>query len=251
MSEPKITVLDDAQSVYVHAAEEIAHFAGEDICTHAEFTIALSGGSTPAAVYELLATRFKLSVDWKEVQFFWGDERCVPPDHELSNYAMANRTLLSHLALRPEQVHRMRGELAPEDAARAYEEELKGVFSLGDGEFPRFGLVLLGLGGNRHTLSLFPGDKAAIEECERMVVPVDVDATPRKRISFTPSVANHAQRAMFIATGKEKAEAVRDVIEGPRDPMKFPAQIIQPSDGELIWLLDKDAASLLSGRGST
>lgn len=246
MSEPKITILDDAQSVYVHAAEEIAHFSGEDICTHAEFTIALSGGSTPAAVYDLLGTRFKLSVDWKEVQFFWGDERCVPPDNELSNFAMAQRTLLSHLQLRPEQVHRMRGELAPDEAASAYEDELKRAFSLGDGEMPQFGLVMLGLGDNRHTLSLFPGQKAAIEETERMVVAVTVDAVPPNRISFTPPVANNARRAMFIATGREKAEAVRDIIEGPRDPLKFPAQIVQPEDGELLWLLDKAAASLLS-----
>jgi len=247
MSEAKITVLDDPQSVYVHAAEEIAHFAGEDICIHAEFTIALSGGNTPAAVYELLGTRFKLSVDWKEVRFFWGDERCVAPDDKLSNYAMAKRTLLSHLTLRNDQVHRIQGELPPEEAARSYEEELKRAFNLGEGELPRFGLVMLGLGENRHTLSLFPGNPA-INETNRMVVPVDVDATPRKRVTFTPPVANNAARAMFIATGKAKAEAVRDIIEGPRDPSRFPAQIIQPSDGELIWLLDKEAASLLSNR---
>jgi 6-phosphogluconolactonase len=248
MSEPKITVLDDPQAVYVHAAEEIAHFAGEDICTHAQFTIALSGGSTPAAIYELLGTRFRLSVDWKEVQFFWGDERCVPPDNELSNYAMAQRTLLTHLALRPDQVHRMRGELPPEEAARSYEDELKSAFALGDDELPRFDLVMLGLGDNRHTLSLFPGHKKAIEETEKLVIAVDVEATPPRRITFTPPVANHAQRAMFVATGRDKAEAVRDVIAGPRDPLKFPAQIIQPSDGELVWLLDRGAASLLPPR---
>jgi 6-phosphogluconolactonase len=248
MSEPKVTILDDPQSVYVHAAEEITHFSGEDICTHAEFTIALSGGSTPAAIYELLASRFRLSVDWKEVQFWWGDERCVPPDDRQSNYAMANRTLLSHLELRPEQVHRMRGELVPAEAARAYEQELKSAFSLADGEFPRFGLVMLGLGDNRHTLSLFPGHKAAIEETRRLVVADEVEATPGPRVTFTPPVANHAWRAMFVVTGKGKAEAVRDVIAGPRDPLKFPAQIIEPSDGELIWVLDKAAASLLPNR---
>ena|SRR5208282_2099683 len=248
MSEPKITVLDDAQSLYVHAAEEIAHFSGEDICTHAQFTIALSGGSTPAAVYELLASRFRLSVDWKEVQFFWGDERCVGTEDKLSNYAMANRTMLSHLDLKPDQVHRMRGELPPDEAARSYENELQRAFSLRDGEMPRFNLIMLGLGDNRHTLSLFPGDKAAIEETKRLVVPVEVDATPRNRITFTPPVANRAQRALFLACGKEKAEAVRDVLEGPRDPLKFPAQVIQPADGDLLWLLDKAAASLLSKR---
>jgi 6-phosphogluconolactonase len=248
MSEPKITILDDAQSVYVHAAEEIAHFAGEDICTHAQFTIALSGGSTPAAIYELLATRFQLSVDWKEVQFFWGDERCVPPDDKLSNYAMADRTLLKHLAIKPDQIHRMRGELSPDDAAQSYEDELRAAFGIGDGEFPQFNLVMLGLGDNRHTLSLFPGDRKAIEEKTRAVIAVEVDATPPWRITFTPAVANHAQRAMFIVTGREKAEAVRDIIEGPRDPIRFPAQSIQPAGGELIWLLDKAAASLISAR---
>ena len=248
MSEPKITILDDAQAVYVHAAEEIAHFAGEDICTHAQFTIALSGGSTPAAIYELLGTRFKLSVDWKEVQFFWGDERCVPPDNSESNYGMARRTLLTHLQLKPEQVHRMRGELPPEEAARSYEEELKAAFSIGDDEVPRLDLVMLGLGDNRHTLSLFPGHKRAIEETARLVVCDQVEADPPKRITFTPRVANNAARAMFVATGKGKAEAVRDILAGPRDPLKFPAQVIQPTDGELIWLLDKAAASLLPNR---
>ena len=119
MSEPKLIILNDAQELYVRAAEETAHIAGESVCTHGEFTLCLSGGSTPAATYDLLATRFHLSVDWKEVQFYWGDERCVPPDHAESNYAMANRTMLSKLALRPDQVHRMRGEDPPAKAAAA------------------------------------------------------------------------------------------------------------------------------------
>ena len=117
MSEPKLIILDDAPSLHVHAAEEIAHFAGEAICMHAEFMLCLSGGSTPAATYELLAERFRLSVDWKEVQFFWGDERCVPPDDPTSNFAMAHRTMLSKLDVRPDQIHRIRGEEAPDQAA--------------------------------------------------------------------------------------------------------------------------------------
>ena len=119
MSDNKIIVLDDAQALYVRAAEEIAHVAGEAICMHGEFRICLSGGSTPAAAYELLATRFLLSVDWKEVQFYWGDERCVPPDDPASNYAMANRTMLSRIAPRPDQVHRIQGELPPIRPLRA------------------------------------------------------------------------------------------------------------------------------------
>src|ERR1700751_2817837 len=123
MPQPKLIILNDPQELYVRAAEEVAHIAGEAVCTHGEFTICLSGGSTPASTYELLATRFHLSVDWKEVQFFWGDERCVPPDDPASNFGMANRTMLSKLTLRPEQVHRMRGEDEPEQAAQQYEHE--------------------------------------------------------------------------------------------------------------------------------
>ena len=136
MAEPKLIILNDAQELYVRAAEEVAHITGEAICTHGEFTFCLSGGSTPAATYDLLATRFRLSVDWKEVQFFWGDERCVPPDNAESNYAMANRTMLSKLALRPDQVHRMRGEDPPPAAATAYEDELRKRFGSPTANFP-------------------------------------------------------------------------------------------------------------------
>ncbi|HYB89540.1 MAG TPA: 6-phosphogluconolactonase [Candidatus Binataceae bacterium] len=247
MGERKIIVLERPDLLYVRAAEEIAHLAGEAICTHGEFCIALSGGSTPASVYELLATRFHFSVSWKDVQFFWGDERCVGPDDALSNFAMANRTMLSKLNLKPEQVHRMRGELEPEAGARAYEEELRRAFALKPGELPRFDLVLLGLGDNRHTLSLFPGDPA-IHETRKMVAAVDVDAEPRRRLTLTAAVVNNAQRVMFLAAGESKACAVKDVIEGPRDPDKYPAQAIDPEDGELIWVLDRAAASLLEGR---
>jgi len=247
MAEPKIIVLNDPPDLFVHAAEEIAHVAGEAICTHGEFTFALSGGSTPASTYELLGTRFHYSVDWKEVQFFWGDERCVPPDNPESNYGMANRTLLTKLGLRLEQVHRMRGELDPEEAALEYEAELRKSLSAGDGEVPSFDLIMLGLGDNRHTASLFPGDPA-IHEATRMVVAVDVDAEPRKRLSFTPPLINNAQRVMFLAAGANKAEAVRDILEGPRDPDKYPAQIVAPTAGELWWFLDKAAASLLTKR---
>jgi 6-phosphogluconolactonase len=129
MNPGNLIILDTAEELYVRAAEEIAHFAGEAICTHGEFTLCLTGGSTPASIYELLATRFHLSVDWKEVQFFWGDERCVPPDDKASNFGMANRTMLYRLALRPEQIHRMRGEDAPEQAAAQYESELRNFFA--------------------------------------------------------------------------------------------------------------------------
>jgi len=247
MPQPHLIILNEPQDLYVRAAEEIAHIAGEAICTHGEFTLCLSGGSTPAATYDLLATRFNLSVDWKEVQFYWGDERCVPPDHPESNFAMATRTMLSKLTLRPDQIHRMRGEDPPPMAATAYEHELRKCFGLGEGEFPRFDLILLGLGDNRHTASLFPGDPA-LHETQRMVVAVEVDAEPRNRLTITPPVINNAQRVMFLVAGQGKAAAVKDVLEGPRDPDQIPAQIVDPHDGEVTWILDKAAASLLSRR---
>jgi 6-phosphogluconolactonase len=245
MAEPELVILDDAQALYVHAAEEIVHFAGEAICTDGEFSLCLSGGSTPAAIYELLAERFRLSVDWKEVHFFFGDERCVPPDDPASNFGMANRTMLSRLDLRPDQVHRIRGEEPPEQAALAYEEELRSFFNLSEGEVPRFNLMLLGLGDNVHTASLFPGIPA-LHERERIAVPVEVNAPQPYRVTLTAPVINNSARVMFLVAGAKKAEAVKSALEGPRDPDRFPAQLVAPNDGELIWLLDRAAASLLS-----
>ncbi len=247
MSKRQIQVLDDVRSLCVCAAEEIAHIAGEAICTHGEFRLCLAGGSTPAATYELLATRFSHSIDWSEVQFFWGDERCVPPDDPASNFGMAHRTLLATLPLRPEQVHRIIGEAPPSQAAELYEGELRRVFSLGDGEFPRFDLVLLGLGENRHTASLFPGSPA-LHETRRLALAVDVDAQVRSRITITPPVINRAQRVMFLVAGHSKAEAVRDVLAGPHDHDRFPAQMVAPSDGETVWLVDRAAAKLVPDR---
>src|SRR5271168_4283577 len=149
MSEPKIIVLDNEVALHKRAAEEIVHLSGDAICTHAEFTFCLSGGTTPAAVYELLGSRFLLSVDWNEVHFFWGDERCVPPEDPKSNYHMTARTLLSKLTLRLSQVHRIRGEDPPEVAVRSYEQELRSHF--GPAHLPRFDLALMGLGDNSHT----------------------------------------------------------------------------------------------------
>jgi 6-phosphogluconolactonase len=245
MAEPQLIVLDDAQALYVHAAEEIVHFAGEAICTHGEFSLCLSGGSTPAATYELMAERFHLSVDWKEVHFFWGDERCVPPDDPGSNFAMADRTMLSRLDLRPEQVHRIHGEQPPEQAASAYEQHLRSFFHLDEGEFPRFNLMLLGLGDNVHTASLFPGIPA-LHERERIAVAVEVDAPQRHRVTLTAPVINNSSRVMFLVAGESKAQAVKSALEGPRDSDRFPAQLVAPDDGDVVWLLDRAAASLLS-----
>lgn len=247
MSERQIIVLDTAEELFVRAAEEIAHVAGEAICMHGEFNLCLTGGTTPERTYDLLATRFELSVDWKEVQFYWGDERCVPPDDSSSNYAMAKRTMLAKLKVKPDQVHRMHGEDQPDAAAREYEEELRERMSLGDGEFPRFDLMLLGLGDNCHMLSLFPGIPA-LHEQHRLVVPVEVDDKVRHRITLTAPVMNNSARIMFIVSGENKAAAVKRVLDGTDDPERVPAHLVAPKDGVVIWMLDKAAASQLSGR---
>jgi 6-phosphogluconolactonase len=246
MNPSQLIVMDNAQALYVRAAEEIAHFAGEAICTHGEFTLCLTGGSTPAPTYELLATRFHLSVDWKEVQFFWGDERCVPPDDPASNFGMANRTIFSKLALRPEQIHRIRGEDEPVQAAQAYERELRAFFRLEQpGDFPSFNLLLLGLGENAHVASLFPRHPALLEK-ERLAVAVEVEAVPNRRISLTLPVINHAERVMFLVSGANKAAAVKKILQGPPDPDLYPGQCVKPHHGEIVWLMDEAAASELT-----
>ena len=245
MSERQIIILDSAEELFVRAAEEIAHVAGEAICMHGEFNLCLTGGTTPARTYDLLATRFELSVDWKEVHFYWGDERCVPPADPASNYAMANRTMLVPLKIKPANIHRIRGEDTPEDGARAYEAELRKSLSLADGARPRFDLMLLGLGDNCHILSLFPGIPA-IHEMHRMVVPVEVEDKICHRVTMTAPVMNNSARIMFLVSGENKAAAVKRVIEGKDDPDRVPAHLVAPKDGVVIWMMDKAAAGQLS-----
>jgi 6-phosphogluconolactonase len=158
---------------------------------------------------------------------------------------MANRTLLSKVELRARQIHRILGEQSPEQAALAYEAELRDCFGLAPGEFPQFNLVLLGIGEDCHTASLFP-QSPALHESERIAIAVEVDAPQRQRITLTPPVFNHAARVMFLASGKNKAQAVKNILEGPRDPERFPAQLIAPEGGEILWIIDKAAASLLT-----
>lgn len=245
MGKPELLILDDKKALATRAAEEIAHISGEAICTHGEFTICLTGGTTVGEVYSLMADRFHLSVDWKAVRFFWGDERCVAPDSPDSNYGLAYKTLLSKLTLQPSQVHRIRGEDEPEAAARSYENTLREAFSLDQGEWPRFDLVLLGVGDNAHIASLFPHTDA-VRESKRLALAVEVDAPQRHRISLSAPVFNNAARVMLIVSGANKAQAIKNILQGPRNPAEYPAQLIDPTDGDVLWLMDKAAASRLS-----
>jgi len=229
-----------------------------------KFSVALSGGSTPRDLFTLLATQeFSSQVDWSRVHLFWGDERCVPPDHPDSNFKMANDALISRVPIPAENVHRVRAEIAPEDAAREYEETIR-AFLDGDerGEtrikqensrksasirVPVFDLVLLGLGSNAHTASLFP-HTPVLGETSRWVAAQYVDTLNTYRITFTPPLINAAKNILFLVAGADKANAVYAVLRGNYSPDEYPAQLIQPTQGKVTWLLDQAANEKLTAR---
>lgn len=204
------------------------------------FSVALSGGSTPRALYErLAAAEMAERIPWRKVHLFWGDERCVPPDHPDSNYGLTAAALLRHIPLPPENIHRIAGELPPAEAARRYEAELRAFF----GETPAFDLVFLGMGEDGHTASLFPGSPA-LNESHRWAVEVEHTVAPPPlvwRVTLTFRVLNAARRVVFLVSGAAKAAMFAQVWRGG----DFPAAQIRPQDGELLWLVDRDAAARL------
>jgi 6-phosphogluconolactonase len=238
----EIRVLKTSQELFAAAAGEFVAQAASAVAARGRFTVALSGGSTPRRLFALLATRPE--IPWDRIAFFWGDERRVPPDHPESNYRMAQEAMLARVPVRPEQVFRIRGEEKdPAAAAREYEQCLQDFFHLSPGELPRFDLVLLGLGPDGHTASLFPGT-TALAERHRLVVANWVERFKTFRITFTFPVLNHAASVMFVASGKDKAATLRDVLENPSAGL--PSQGVRPSQGRLIWLVDEAAAGALS-----
>jgi 6-phosphogluconolactonase len=234
MSEIKI-YLDQADLAW-GAAERLIGLAAEAISSRGVFNMTLSGGFTPLPFYALLALpEWAARVDWPHVQVYWSDERCVPPDHKDSNYRMANNALLGALPLPPANIHRMRGEIDPAQAAEEYERLIANV---------RFDMVLLGMGGDGHTASLFPGT-AAVHEQKRRVLANYVEKLGAWRLTLTPVSINAARNVMFLATGAEKAEILRDVLHGPYQPDVLPSQIVKPEDGQLYWMVDQAVAALL------
>jgi 6-phosphogluconolactonase len=233
------------------AANLFAARAAEAVCARGRFTAALSGGKTPVAIYTLLAKATYVSqIPWTRVHLFWGDERCVPPDHVDSNYRLVRELLLDHVPIPPANVHRMPGEMDPVEGAARYEEKLREFFAPHGGGFPVFDLFLLGLGEDGHTASLFPGTRA-IRESARWVAGHYVDAQKGWRITFTPPVINAARTVVFIVSGAGKAAVVKELLEGPLRPDTLPAQIVRPAGGDLVWMLDREAAALLKGKGKT
>jgi 6-phosphogluconolactonase len=224
------------------AAAEFVRCAQLSLQEKSRFAVALSGGSTPRSLYSLLATpEFSRQISWSQVHLFWGDERCVPPDHPESNYRMACEALLAKIQIPPENVHRMAGEKEPRIAAAEYEEELKDSFQLAPGAFPRFDLILLGLGEDGHTASLFPGSDA-LKETQRLVVANYVARFSTHRLTLTFPVLNHGAAVIFLVAGANKAPVVKEILKDDRQPAPFPAAQIQPLDGRLVWLLTEDAA---------
>lgn len=223
------------------AADFIAAQAQNAIAERGRFTIALSGGGTPKPVYELLATEpYRTRIDWQRVEVFFGDERCVAPDSPDSNWHMARTAFGNHLPIPEANWHRMRGEDLPDTAAADYEAVL--TRRLG-GE--SLDLVLLGLGDNGHTASLFPG-LAAVSEARKRVMAQYVEVAGMWRLTMTPVAINAARCVLFLVGGAGKADMVARVLEGPHDPVVLPSQAIAPADGDLHWLVDAAAAARLS-----
>jgi 6-phosphogluconolactonase len=237
-----IRVAPDVAGLARMAADTIQDVANTAIVQTGRFSIALSGGSTPKTLFTLLAAEYKEKIDWKNTHIFWGDERCVPPDDADSNYKMARETLLNHVPLPPVNIYRIKGELPPEDGARQYEETLRTYFQ---NVLPRLDLILLGMGDDGHTASLFPGTEA-LNERKRWVIPNHVSTAKQTwRITFTVPVINNAANVMFLVAGSGKAERLKQVTHGPYTPNELPSQLIKPTNGNLIWAVDHAAASLL------
>jgi 6-phosphogluconolactonase len=241
MSAPSITVVEDPDALAERAADHFIELVGAAIAARGSAAVALAGGSTPRAMNAKLAARPRRDrLDWTRVRFFFGDERCVPPDHPDSNYRMTRETLFAPLGIADAQIARIHGEDEPHAAAAAYNATLEAAL----GAPPIFDVVYLGMGPDGHTASLFPGTIAAIDQ-SRYAVANYVPKFATYRITLTPRVLNAARHVTITAGGAEKADSLAAVLKGPREPDRYPAQLIAPVDGEVDWFVDAAAASRL------
>lgn len=237
-----IRVYKNKDELVRQLSAKIRTIESNSIDERGRFTIALAGGSTPKALYEFLATVQPI-MQWDKWHVFFGDERTVPPDDVDSNFHMVQESLLSKVAIPEHQIYRMKGELEPKESAEQYSQVLKDVF--GDDRLPQFDLILLGMGDDGHTASLFPRTEA-IHEQEKWVVAHYVEKLDTWRITLTPSVINTAHHIIFMVTGEKKAKRLNQVLNGEYQPDTLPSQIINPTNGELHWYIDDLAASELS-----
>ena len=240
---PEVRVFQDLESLSQSAAGLFVEQAQKSIEERGRFLAVLNGGSTPKRLFQLLATDERKNVNWSRTHVFWGDERCVPPDDPESSYGMAQELLLSRVEIPDENIHRMQGERTPEEAAKDYAAVLKG-FATPPLEWPRFDLILLGMGEDGHTASLFPGSPLKIPEATATVTAHYQDR-PAARVTFTSQVINSAHMVLFMVAGENKSETLSRVLGNKKQLELYPAQRIQPEDGKLIWLADKAAAGKL------
>jgi 6-phosphogluconolactonase len=246
--EREIRILADGAAIARRAAQEFVQAAATAVREHGVFNVALAGGSTPKALYTLLATDPSLlsQVPWEKLHLFFGDERHVGPGDADSNFRMATEAMISKVSLTKDQVVRIKGEYPDaEEAAREYEQALQSYFKLKPGEFPRFDLLFAGMGNEGHTLSLFPGTKA-LHADGRIVVRNWIGKLYADRITLTAPAACNAACILFMVTGADKAPALKAVLEGPYEPEQLPAQLLQPKNGKLLWLVDAAAGSMLA-----
>jgi 6-phosphogluconolactonase len=245
----EIRTLTTPQELFAAAAEEVVRAATEAVKNRGRFTIALSGGSTPRNLFTLLATNARNSLPWDRMFFFWGDERHVPPTDPDSNYRMANEAMLSKIPVASGNVFRIAAENPDAAAAAAaYEQTLRKFFAIEPGQFPRFDLILLGMGPDGHTASLFPGT-AALKEKSRLVVANWVEKLKTDRLTLTLPVLNAAACVMFLVSGTDKASVLRALLQNDTPGEQYPAKLVRPSDGKLIWMVDRAAASELCSAG--
>lgn len=242
MNKRNIVICRDGADLNRQAADEFIRLAHRAIESAGGFTVALSGGSTPKGLYELLALEgYKERVPWSRVHLFFGDERCVAPDHPESNYRMVREALLSRVSIPVENVHRMPGEQEPGIAAGEYEKELQKYFRLAEGTLPRFDLVLLGVGEDGHTASLFP-ESDALAESRHLVVANFVEKLKAHRLTLTFPVLNHAAAVLFLVSGRTKAVIVKEILAKESGSARFPAARVSPVAGRLTWMVTQDAA---------
>ena len=240
---PKLRIFDDLEKLSIQAANLFSEQAARSILERDQFLVALNGGGTPARLFQLLATDFQDKVEWAKIHIFWGDERCVPPDDAGSSYGQVRELLLRRVPIPESNIHHIKGELTPVEAAKEYSLLLK-EYASPPLDWPRFDLVYLGMGEDGHTASLFPGSPVNVSEAA-LPVSAHYQDRPANRITLTQLVFNSARMVVFMATGEKKAVTLAEVLSDRYNPELFPAQRIDPKDGELIWLIDNDAAGKL------
>jgi 6-phosphogluconolactonase len=240
VAEREIIICQDTAELSRQSADRFSQLVNQSGQDSGRFAVALSGGSTPKHLYSLLASPgYRERIRWNNLHLFWGDERCVPPDHPESNFRMAQEALLSKIKIPPENIHRMRGEQEPQAAAAEYEKELQKFFGSNSGALPRFDLILLGIGEDGHTASLFP-DSDALNESKHLVVAPFIAKLNSYRLTLTLPVLNNAANVWFLVTGASKADAVKQALSASSD---LPAARVQPVNGRLIWFIAQDAAA--------